>query len=377
MHRTTQNTLRNRILFGVLSWLMWTAAQAASPLWIIQPATGNNPTQTVPENGTAIMQYLVHNQSGKPKKLVIQPIAGISQTAPCQLAPKGQAGSTCTLNLAINGSRLPRNGVHGGPVVCQANSDGSPNPNQCYQPSPANSLNITRGPAAGATINVNPSALNFVAGMNGVVTITNNVSSPQPAYNLTAAIPANSNISLQSTTCGASLAIGASCTMTFTAVAAEGPTLIGIHGSNTNTAHVAVTVTPVPMATISVNPTTLLFAENSTGLVTVTNSAGSPVAAENIAATIPGGSNISVQSTTCGASLAIGASCTITFTASAAEGPTTIPIAGGNTNTVNVDVTVTSQPQISITNPIQQERVVTVSGAGLSLEITCPFGKAA
>ncbi|AWN75799.1 DUF1566 domain-containing protein [Legionella anisa] len=130
------------------------------------------------------------------------------------------------------------------------------------------------------------------------------------------------------------------------------------------------------MATISVNPTTLLFAENSTGLVTVTNSAGSPVAAENIAATIPGGSNISVQSTTCGASLAIGASCTITFTASAAEGPTTIPIAGGNTNTVNVDVTVTSQPQISITNPIQQERVVTVSGAGLSLEITNDAGSA-
>ena len=133
--------------------------------------------------------------------------------------------------------------------------------------------------------------------------------------------------------------------------------------------------TPVPMATISVNPTTLLFAENSTGDVTVTNNAGSPVAAENVVATIQGGSSISLQSTTCGASLAIGASCTITFASGTQEGPTTIPIAGDNTNTVNVDVTVTSQPQISITNPVQQNRVVTVSSmTPLSLEITNDAG---
>ncbi|HAT1816608.1 TPA: DUF1566 domain-containing protein [Legionella pneumophila] len=130
------------------------------------------------------------------------------------------------------------------------------------------------------------------------------------------------------------------------------------------------------MATISVNPTTLLFAENSTGDVTVTNNAGSPVAAENVVATIPGGSNISVQSTTCGASLAVGASCTITFASGTQEGPTTIPIAGDNTNTVNVDVTVTSQPQIRITNPIQQSRVVAVSGTALSLEVTNDAGSA-
>nr|WP_302473913.1 DUF1566 domain-containing protein [Legionella sp. PL877] len=133
---------------------------------------------------------------------------------------------------------------------------------------------------------------------------------------------------------------------------------------------------PITDAVIAVNPTTLLFAENSTGNVTVTNDAGSPVAAENVAATIPGGSNISVQSTTCGANLAIGASCTITFASATQEGPTTIPIAGDNTNTVNVDVTVTSQPQISITNPVQQSRVVTVSGTALSLEVTNDVGSA-
>ncbi|MCC5793046.1 MAG: DUF1566 domain-containing protein [Legionellaceae bacterium] len=135
-------------------------------------------------------------------------------------------------------------------------------------------------------------------------------------------------------------------------------------------------ITPEPAtgATITVSPSALNFFTGNNGLVTVTNSMASSEPAENVAATIPGGSNISVQSTTCGAVLGIGASCTITFASGIQEGPTAIPIAGDNTNTVNVDVTVTSQPQISITNPVQQSRVVTVSGTALSLEVTNDAG---
>jgi hypothetical protein len=352
---------------------MITTACAGTPLWTFEPLTPT--TIAVPANGTAMVQYRVTNQSNRPHTLAMQPISGITQITtgpnvcgnPFVLSGKG----SCILSLQINGSQL-NSPVTDGPVVCQQG-----NLNQCYRPSSTNILRITRGPAAGATIEVNPSSLNFVAGNNGLVTVTNSMNSPEPANNVAATIPGGSNISVQSTTCGASLAIGASCTITFTAPAAEGPTNIGISGSNTNTANVAVTVTPIPMATISVNPTTLLFAENSTGDVTVTNDAGSPVAANNVVATIPGLSNISVQSTTCGASLAIGASCTITFASGTQEGPTTIPIAGDNTNTVNVDVTVTSQPQISITNPVQQNRVVTVSSmTPLSLEITNNAGSA-
>ncbi|RUR18736.1 DUF1566 domain-containing protein [Legionella sp. km535] len=145
-------------------------------------------------------------------------------------------------------------------------------------------------------------------------------------------------------------------------------------GNNTNTLNVAITVTPIPVAALSVNQTTLLFAENSTGIITVTNDINSPFPAENVTATIPGGSNISVQSTTCGAVLAVGASCTITFASATQEGPTTIPISGDNTSTANVDVTVTSQPLISISNPVQSSRVVTVAGAALSLEVTNDAG---
>jgi hypothetical protein len=276
-----QRTLMIRIAVGLLSWLIIAAAQAEGLLWTILPAPGSNPTQTVPENGTANLQYIVQNQSGKSKRLVIRPITGIVQITPCQLRPLVQIGSSCILNLAIIGSALPSEGIHGGPVLCQANLDGSPNPSQCYDAiSLENSLNITRGSAAGTIIS------------------------------------------------------------------------------------------------ISVNPTTLVFSENSTGEVTVTNNLNSQTTANNITATIPAGSNISVQSTTCGASLAIGASCTITFASSTPGGPIIIPIAGNNTNTVNVLVTVTSQPQISITSPVQQSRVVPVPGSGgsLALQITNNIG---
>lgn len=274
MHRHSNNIFLKRILAFLCSVFMITAVFAGTPLWTFEPLTAT--TVAVPANGTAVVQYRVTNQSSKPHTLTMQAIRGIAQITtglnvcgnPFVLSGK----NSCILSLQINGSQL--NGpVTDGPVVCQQG-----NLNQCYRPSSTNILRITRG--------------------------------------------------------------------------------------------------PVPMATISVNPTTLLFAENSTGDVTVTNNAGSPVAAENVVATIPGGSNISVQSTTCGASLAVGTSCTITFASGTQEGPTTIPIAGDNTNTVNVDVTVTSQPLISITNPIQQSMVVAVSGTALSLEVTNNAGSA-
>jgi hypothetical protein len=143
--------LINKIML-IMIGLMCQTAGAATPLWTLIPAPGSNPTQTVSVNGTATVQYVVQNQSAKPKKLVLKPMQGISQSAPCKLA----SGSRCILTLIIKGSALPKSGIHGGPALCQANSDGSPNPNQCYQPSSANSLNITRRaftfPSAAVTV---------------------------------------------------------------------------------------------------------------------------------------------------------------------------------------------------------------------------------
>lgn len=106
-----KHTLINRVLICLLSCLMMTTVHAAKPLWTLTPAAGSNPTQTVAENGTANVQYIVQNQSHKSKRLAILPIPGVKQTAPCQIAPKGQSGSSCTLNLAITGSSLPKKGA--------------------------------------------------------------------------------------------------------------------------------------------------------------------------------------------------------------------------------------------------------------------------
>lgn len=364
----------SKLLFFILSMCFVLAVHSGAPLWTMQPTANSQPSQTIPQNGSAIVQYMVQNQSNKTRQLIIRPTAGITQTTSCTVTPKGQAGSTCILDLFIKGATLPADGIHGGPLLCQANANGTPNLNQCYQPSQANSLNITQTPATSSTISITPLTLGFTAGNSGVVTVTNSAQSTEIAHNIMATIPGGSSVSVQSTTCGTTLAIGASCTITFTAATPEGPTNISIAGSNTNSVNVVVTVTPVPTALISVNPSTLLFAENSTGVVTVTNDVSSVVTADNVLATIPGGSTLSVQSTTCGASLAIGASCTITFASSAQEGPTLVPIAGTNTNTVNLNITVTSQPQISITGPVQSSRVVTVSGAALNLQITNDAG---
>lgn len=69
---------------------------------------------------------------------------------------------SCILNLSINGSALNGN-ILSGPIVC---SQG--NPSQCYQPSAANSLNITKGSATDYTVG------GSVFGLSGTLVLENN-----------------------------------------------------------------------------------------------------------------------------------------------------------------------------------------------------------
>jgi len=123
----------------------------AQPVWTFNPTTVTS--VVFPINLTSSIVYTVSNQSSRTHNLVIKPIQGVTQVAPCVLAPKGQTGDSCTLNLLITGSQLPANGVSGGPVVCQSNNDGTPNVNQCYQPSQGDTLNITVGQSISEAIN--------------------------------------------------------------------------------------------------------------------------------------------------------------------------------------------------------------------------------
>ncbi|AWN74641.1 DUF1566 domain-containing protein [Legionella anisa] len=197
-----------------------------------------------------------------------------------------------------------------------------------------NSLNITRGPAAGAVITVNPTSLNLFTGKIGLVTITNSVTSPEPAYNVSASIPSGSNISVQSTTCGTSLAIGASCIISFTAPVPVGPTNIAINGTNTNTVNITVTVTNQPQISITnpVQQSRVVTVFGMTPLsLEITNNAGSPVNAQAITvsnkADCP---NLSVDDSAC-SSLAPGASCLLELTSNTPYAPCMITVSGSNT----------------------------------------------
>lgn len=125
-------------LFSVMLCFTNWCAQAGSPMWTFTPM--NSPVASVPLNGTAMIPYMVTNQSKKPHTLSLTPKTGITQVTGegnCANPFTLNYQESCILDLQVNGSALTGN-VVGGPIVCDHG-----NPLQCYQPSLANSLNVT------------------------------------------------------------------------------------------------------------------------------------------------------------------------------------------------------------------------------------------
>lgn len=159
--------LVNKILFGAWALLTMTQIYAGIPLWTFEPLTAT--TISVTATGTANIKYRVTNQSKKSHTLSMRLIPGITQvttgsncSSPFVLAYQ----QSCTLSLSVNGGSLSGN-VVGGPVVCQGG-----NPLQCYQPSQANSLNITK--ISSFTVG------GTVTGLTGTVTLLNNNTNATP-----------------------------------------------------------------------------------------------------------------------------------------------------------------------------------------------------
>ncbi|WP_131795840.1 DUF1566 domain-containing protein [Fluoribacter gormanii] len=153
----------NKILIGVWLAFLMDFVYAGSPLWTFAPLTAT--TLTVAANDTAIISYQVTNQSKKSHTLAMKGIPGVTQTkgaGNCSNPFVLGYQQSCILNLTVNGSALKGN-VLGGPVVC---SQG--NPNQCYQPSRTNILNITKGPAIDYTVG------GSIFGLLGTVVLENN-----------------------------------------------------------------------------------------------------------------------------------------------------------------------------------------------------------
>lgn len=119
------------------------SSYAGTPVWTFTPLTPT--TASVPANASATIKYIVTNQSNKTHTLNMKPISGVVQvtigTGVCGNSFTLQANQSCTLSLQAIGSEFNKP-VNGGPIVCQQGSS-----LECYQPSAANVLHLTPGPA--------------------------------------------------------------------------------------------------------------------------------------------------------------------------------------------------------------------------------------
>lgn len=222
--------LANQVLGLTALCIITTTIHAGIPLWSFSP--NGSPQVTISATGTATVSYTVTNNSKKPHQLMLssKTPSGITQSGgPCVLEGKSPANPnpTCTLILSINGSALTENTVSGGPFLCQANANNTPNPNQCCQPSPGDELVITRTTAPGATTlstSIAPPSILALSvnnppltGNARYITIQNTGTNQATGLSvLGTGLPTGTNITTVPTTCTGTLAPGATCMVTIT-----------------------------------------------------------------------------------------------------------------------------------------------------------------
>ena len=371
--------LIQHLSFTLCFWLVNASTSFASyPLWTFTPSASYPPQLSINSNQSSFVVYTIQNQSHKAKSLMIKPIPGIEQSLPCRLNPVGHTGSSCDLVLTVSGNSLPAGGIHTGPILCQTNANGTPNSNQCYRPSPGNNLNIslTNSPPAAVTISLTPNIILMPTISTQVVTVTNTSSSSGPANNVTPSIPSSSSMT-QTNNCGTSLAVGATCSITFSSGSTqEGPITIPVSGSNTNIVNVYAAVTEQPIINIT-GPTQqnrIVSTDGVTTLgLTIENNPDSIFNATNITVTNKAAcSNLTVDASGC-TNLAPNAQCILGLTTTTPYAPCTITVSG--TNTGNSPTTLIAFSHLGglvfQSNGIQG-KVVTEAGAEFTSEWTFP-----
>lgn len=253
-------------VFGIL--LIYNSnLYATSPMWTLIPLTAT--TLTVSANSSNTVQYTVTNKTSKTLSLAMEPLPGITQNTSdvgtCANPFSLSQLQSCTLSLILDGSILPPF-TAGGPVICQTNTNGTPNPNSCYQPSSTNQLNITKLDMSTATIAASVSNLALsvkcptpsssctynnaaLTGTPRVITITNSSSTTavDVSYSSTPALPADTTI----TPAACTIAPLGTCNFTIrpgaTPTATPGdinpiPVSLTIAGENTNAVSVTVNI---------------------------------------------------------------------------------------------------------------------------------------
>ncbi len=270
---------------------------AGVPLLTFTPLTAT--TLSVPSGNTASVQYQVTNQSKKTYTLYMKPIAGISQTASagyCSNPFTLGSQQSCILNIAIHGSAL-NGSVNGGPQVCRES-----NYTYCYEPAPANVLNIDQ---LAYTVG------GLVQGLTGTLQLQNNNESFQINTNGVFSFPtpvANNGsyaISVQTQP------IGQACR-----IQNGSGTVAGANVSNVVvTCQNATAVLTPSITTLALSINSVMTNPALTGnprIITITNNGGS--AATDLLIDYPVLPTSTTISSTCGTQLNAGASCTMTLT---------------------------------------------------------------
>jgi hypothetical protein len=212
--------MKHRWLISFFAFFLYSSLEAGSPVWTFTPLTPT--TISVAPADNTVIQYRVTNQSLKTHTLAMTPINGISQDTTAGNCPSPFTlayQQSCTLTLTVQGSTL-QNDVKGGPIVCQQGSQ-----LQCYQPSSANRLNITRISGPGSTtlsasvivlaLSVNDTGLNpNLTGNPRIITITN--TGGETANDLDINFPTWPSGTTATSNCGSSLLAGGTCTITVT-----------------------------------------------------------------------------------------------------------------------------------------------------------------
>jgi hypothetical protein len=282
-------------------------------------------------------------------------------------------GQTCTLTITFSPTTA---GALSGSVSVPSNATGSP----------ATIVLSGTGTATGtATATLAPSTLSFGSVNVGttttaqILTLSNTGSVVLNISGITI-VGANPSDFAETTTCGATLAAGATCTIsvTFTpASAASFAATVSVADDATGSPQTvtltgAGTVPPAPIASLA--PSTLTFASTVVGATTTAQTftlSNTGNAVLNISGITIGGSNPTdfADTTTCGATLAAGSTCTIsvTFTpASIASFAATVSVADnatGSPQTATLSGAGVAAPDFSVTaSPPTQ----TVSGGSVA-----------
>lgn len=297
---------------------------AAAPAVSLSPASLAFTSQEIGTTSAAQTVTLTNTGTGALTLSGVAASAPFVQTNGCGASVA--AGASCTIQVSFAPTAT---GAASGTLSLTDNASGSPQ---------SVTLTGTGTPVPAPAVTLAPTSLAFGSVAVGstsaaqMVTLTNTGTAPLSI----SSIAASSGFA-QTNACGATLAAGASCTIsvTFSPAAASAATGTLTVTDNAAGASQAVTLlgmgTPAPAPSLSLSPSSLAFGSQTVGTgsmaqaITLSNTGNAAMSIASI--TAPAGFT---QTSTCGASLAAGASCTV----SVSFAPTAVSAYSGNV-TVN------------------------------------------